>query len=151
MSPPAKRGVLRRWWRALLKEHADPKSLGLGVAVGVVVGCSPFFGLQTLMAIAVASLLRLNRISVLLGAQISIPPLTPLVIFGGAQLGELMLHQRLLPMTLADFRAMAPAELLRLFLVDLGVGGLALGVVLGSGLGALTTVLLRRRRANPGP
>jgi uncharacterized protein (DUF2062 family)/SAM-dependent methyltransferase len=149
-APPKPRRLLRGLWRQLLAEHAEPERLGVGVAVGVLIGCSPFFGLQTLIALAAASVLKLNKLAVLLGAQISIPPFTPLVIFLGAQSGELLLHGHLLPLTVAQIRHLPASELLRTAVIDLAVGGTLVGAALGLVLGGTTTRIVRRQRAAAG-
>jgi len=93
------RETLKRLWRSLCREHASPRLLAAGVAVGVLVGCSPFYGLHFWIGMGLALLLRLNKLAVLLGIQISIPPVTPVLIFAVVQTGALMLGGR--PLTLA--------------------------------------------------
>jgi len=143
---------VRAWlvqkWEEIKAEQATPGRLGFALGVGVFVGCSPFHGFQFVIAVALAFLLRLNKIAVLIGLNISVPPFTPLVIFASIQLGELMRHQRLLPLSLTEIRDMSGGSATRALLLDLGVGGLTLGLVLGSVLGGLTTVLLRRRASH---
>jgi uncharacterized protein (DUF2062 family) len=80
-------------WRARFRAHVrarfeelkgadeSPERLGVAVGVGVLCGCSPFLGFQTLLAVALAFLLRLNKLAVFIGLQISIAPVTPLVVF----------------------------------------------------------------------
>jgi uncharacterized protein (DUF2062 family) len=134
-------------WAELMAEQATPERLGVAVGVGVLMGCSPFHGFQFLIALALAWLLKLNKIAVMIGLQISAPPITPFVALAGIQLGEYMLHQRFLPLSISEIRAMSGGSLLRTVLVDMTVGGLTLGAVLGLALGGLTTWVLRRRRA----
>jgi uncharacterized protein (DUF2062 family) len=137
--------------RSLQGAAESPGRLGLALGVGVVCGCSPFLGLQTLLAIGVALLFRLNKLAVFIGLQISIPPLTPLVILASVELGEFLLHGRALPLSVAQIRAMQTKELVARFFVDLSVGGLTLGTVLGALLGMLTARWISRRRAQARP
>jgi len=131
-------------------EQATPRRLGLAVGLGVVLGCSPFWGLQMLLGVALAALFRLNKLAVLLGAQVSTPPFTPLIIIGTAQTGELLLHGRWLPLTLAEVKAMHPQDLFSNLFVDMALGSLVMGGALGLVLGGLTASLVRKHRESKG-
>ena len=124
-------------WNRVLREHSSPKRVGLAVGIGVLVGCSPFLGLQVAIAALLAIVFRLNKLAVFLGLQISAPPLLPLVLFVGAQLGELVRHGHLLPMDRVAFQAMPTGELVRLLFFDLLAGGTLLGLALGTALGTV--------------
>jgi len=137
---------LRTTWEKLKAEQATPERLGFAIGVGVFVGCSPFHGFQWILALALAWLLRLNKIAVMIGLQISAFPATILIIFASVQLGEMMLHHRLLPLSLTEVRTATEGAVARTIVVDLAVGGLTMGIVLGTLLGGLTMVLLRRRQ-----
>ena len=91
---------LRQRIDQLLSEHASPERLGWAIGVGVFCGLSPLLGFQFLAALALAWLLRLNKLAVMVGLQISAPPFTPLVIFAELQLGSLLLHGKVLPLSL---------------------------------------------------
>ena len=47
--------------RALLHLDDPPGKIALALAVGVFISCTPFLGLQTILAILVATLFPLNR------------------------------------------------------------------------------------------
>ena len=142
---------LRGRFEALKAEHASATRLGVAVGVGVFCGLSPLIGFQILMALGLAWLLRLNKLAVMLGLQISAPPMTPLVVLAEIQLGELLLHGQLLPLSLARIKATPGRELLETFLVDLTVGGLTSGVIVGAALGSITFRLIQRRRRETPP
>ena len=67
------RALVRKWLESLLHIHDTPQRTALAVAVGVFIGFSPFLGLHTIMAIAVAFLFNLNRVAVLVGAYSNMP------------------------------------------------------------------------------
>jgi uncharacterized protein (DUF2062 family) len=141
---------LRSGLHLLIVSDVRPARLGAAVALGVVFGCSPFFGFQFVLALMIAVPLRLNKLAVAIGTQISTPPLTPFVIFAGANLGELILHHRLLPLTMGAIRAMPAKELAAQFLLAWTVGGLTLGVLLGAVIGSVVAVGVRIYRARYG-
>ena len=67
------RALVRRWLDALLHIADTPERTAAAFALGVFFGFSPFLGLHTLLAIAVAFLLNLNRVAVLLGVYSNLP------------------------------------------------------------------------------
>lgn len=127
---------IRAQFGLLARQHATPGRVGVAVGLGVMLGCSPFLGLQVLLALASARLFRLNTIAVVLGVQISIPPLTPLILFATAQLGALVLRGHWLPLRLAHFRGVPLGTLVADLFLDMLVGGALFGgvcaVILGT-------------------
>lgn len=108
-----------------------------------MLGCSPFLGVQVLLAIVIARLVGLNRIATVLGVQISIPPLTGFVLFATAQVGALVLRGHWLPMRLAGFRGIPAARLLADLFTDMLVGGIVVGAFFAVLLGTATGLALR--------
>jgi len=138
--------ALRRWPSRLLHEHGSPTRLGAAVAFGVWIGCTPFYGLQTVVGLALATALRLNRLAVLLGMQISIPPLAPFLLFANAQVGALVLRGHWLSLSLEAMRAVPTSRLVAELFGDLLVGGAIVGAALALPAGLLSTYLVRRSR-----
>lgn len=67
-SPPAtnanrRRNSLARAYERFLKIRGEPREIALGFALGLYVGMTPFIGLQTVMAVPLAALLKWNKIS----------------------------------------------------------------------------------------
>jgi uncharacterized protein (DUF2062 family)/precorrin-6B methylase 2 len=131
----------------LIREHASAGRLGVAVAVGVFIGCTPFLGLQVLLAIAIATLFKLNRIAVLLGVQVSTPPVTPFLLFADAQVGAVLLHRHWLPISLEAVRGAPKAKWVLDLFLELLAGGLVVGVILALGFGGLTAYVVQRHRA----
>ena len=159
LSPPGRRDFgkrarilaivlrLRDRFELMIGEHASAGRLGVAVGVGVLFGCTPFLGFQVLLAIAIATLFRLNRLAVLLGTQVSTPPITPLLLFANAQVGAVLLHRHWLPISFEAARAAPTATWVLDLFLELLVGGLAVGGILAVGFGGFTSWLVRRRRA----
>jgi uncharacterized protein (DUF2062 family) len=68
---------LRRWLEQLLHTHDTPHRTAAAYAVGVFFGFSPFLGLHTVLGLAVAFLLNLNRVAVVLGVYSNLPWILP--------------------------------------------------------------------------
>jgi uncharacterized protein (DUF2062 family) len=69
----ATKGLVRRWLSALLHVHDTPERTAAAYALGVFLGFSPFLGLHTVVAVALAFVLSLNRVAVLLGVYSNLP------------------------------------------------------------------------------
>ncbi|MGE5244252.1 MAG: DUF2062 domain-containing protein [Betaproteobacteria bacterium] len=67
------RALVRRWLDALLHVDDTPERTAAAFALGVLFGFSPLLGLHTVLAVAFAFLLNLNRVSVLLGVYSNLP------------------------------------------------------------------------------
>jgi len=75
-----------REWKRILKEQLfqfrEPAHVrALSAGIGVCIGLSPFWGFQTVMAVSVALLFRLNKVLTILFSYISFPPLIPAIIY----------------------------------------------------------------------
>ncbi len=68
-------------WRArlehLLHTHDTPQRTAAAFALGVFFGFSPFLGLHTVLGLALAFALNLNRVAVLLGVYSNLPWILP--------------------------------------------------------------------------
>src|SRR5216117_2331009 len=67
------RALVRRWLDVLLHVDDSPEHTAAAFALGVFFGFSPFLGLHTLLGVAFAFLLNLNRVAVLLGVYANLP------------------------------------------------------------------------------
>ncbi|PZV01040.1 MULTISPECIES: DUF2062 domain-containing protein [unclassified Synechococcus] len=93
-SPPGPRSPQSRLRRALLwlwEQEGSHGQRARGLAAGIFCGCFPFFGLQTILGIGLASLLRGNHLLAAAGTWIS-NPITYLPLYWfNYQLGSWML------------------------------------------------------------
>jgi glycosyltransferase involved in cell wall biosynthesis len=97
---PAPRIEFGKWWkwatwrsalREALSAGASNAELAMAFAVGIFVGLTPFYSLQTLIAIYLSRRLHLNPLAAVIGSQISIPPLAPLWVGLSYAVGHLLL------------------------------------------------------------
>jgi uncharacterized protein (DUF2062 family) len=68
---------LRRWFEQLLHTHDTPTRTAAAFALGVFLGFSPLLGLHTVLGLALAFVLGLNRVAVILGVYSNLPWLVP--------------------------------------------------------------------------
>jgi len=71
-----------------------PWRIALALAVGVFISCTPTFGFQTLLALLIATVTRLNRAATVTGVWINLPWVTPFVYAGALKLGSVILPDR---------------------------------------------------------
>jgi uncharacterized protein (DUF2062 family) len=74
-------------FRELLHLDDPPRRLAVALAVGVFISCTPFWGLQTLLAVLVAAACRLNRAATLLGTWLNLPWFAPFVYGAAIKIG----------------------------------------------------------------
>ncbi len=60
----------------------------LSMALGVFIGIAPFWGFQTVIVLALAYVLRLNKLLAFTFSNISFPPFIPFIIFASLKIGE---------------------------------------------------------------
>ena len=78
-------------FRGLLQLDDAPWRIALSLAVGVFISCTPTFGFQTLLALLIATVARLNRAATVTGVWINLPWVTPFVYAGALKLGGVIL------------------------------------------------------------
>lgn len=77
--------------KAVCRLRDEPWKIALGLAVGVFISCTPFYGLHTLMAIGAAFALRINKLSTITGAWLNLPWFAPFVYAVSLKVGEFIL------------------------------------------------------------
>jgi uncharacterized protein len=82
---------LRYFWRRILHVRATPHEVALGFAIGVFSACTPFLGFQTILAFALAFLLRVSMPAAFLGTFIGNPLSWPAIWSGSYFAGALVL------------------------------------------------------------
>lgn len=136
---------LRELLHRLRTEGDTPERQAAAVALGVLIGCSPFYGLHLALSVVLASLLRLNRALTYLAAHVSLPGLWPLLVFGEIQVGRWLRGGGRLPIRPAELRRLDPWQ----FGMDLLVGSAIVGVALAVPLALFTWRAARARRKEP--
>ena len=73
---------------SLFKSHQSTPQISIALGLGVFIGCTPLYGLHSLVAAFLCLILRMNFVYAWIGTQISIPPLVPLLIFASVSIGK---------------------------------------------------------------
>ena len=70
--------------------HSDDSNAkkAQSIALGVFIGISPFWGFQTLILLALATVLRLNKVIAFASSNISFAPFIPFVIYASLKVGS---------------------------------------------------------------
>ena len=142
----ASRQSLRRWLRWLWSQEGTPGQRARGVAAGVFCGCYPFFGLQTIFSIGIASLVRGNHLLAAAGTLIS-NPLTyvPLYWFN-YQLGSWLLGTKTNAAVFNDLNRSNLWQQGWSFTQRLLLGSTVVGAVLALMLGVAAYVIFQRQK-----
>lgn len=105
-----------------------PDEIAKGLALGVFIGMIPAFGLQTLLAVLLAFLLKENRLAAIIGVWVSNPFTEPFVYALEYESGRLLLGLPRVQMP-DEFTFEALRHLGYQILIPLWVGGLIYGVI----------------------
>ncbi len=78
----------------LLNPHHSDEKKAVSIAFGVFMGIVPIWGFQLAIAIFLAIVLKLNKGLVIIAANISIPPMIPLIVFVSYKMGAWWMGDR---------------------------------------------------------
>jgi uncharacterized protein (DUF2062 family)/trans-aconitate methyltransferase len=126
-------------------EGMSPGKQAGAVALGVFIGCTPFYGLHLPLCLVFAKLLRLNPALTYLAAHVSVPGSTPFLLMAELETGRRLRGQSYLHIHVHNLRQLG----FRQVGVDLLLGCLVIGGGLAVLLSLLTWWMARRRHANP--
>ena len=151
-----RRGRLRILLRRALHTSDSTRRTAVAVSLGVFLGCSPFFGVHTLLALGLAFLFRLNRVAVL-GGTLILNPWTIVPIYAaGTSLGMFLWDGRpgeLPALRFSEVDLLHPSSLIEAFsrlgpyLISFLLGNLVLAVAAAAAAYPLSFYLIGRFRA----
>jgi glycosyltransferase involved in cell wall biosynthesis len=132
-------------WRSIWRDHllhpGEPDiTKATSVAFGVFMGIVPIWGFQLISAIFLAILFRLNKPIVIIAANISIPPMIPLIIFLSYMMGGFWMGEKAIDFSLTGNITL---DSIRQNLQQYIYGSITLAIVAGIALGLLTLLLLK--------
>lgn len=134
-----KKGLKNFFRQHFVNSNSSNLNLALSVAVGVFTGVLPIWGYQLVLAIALAIFFKLNKIITIVAANISLPPMIPIIIYGSFSTGKLILGNsagNLIFSSHIDF------EFIKNNIYQYVVGSVALSIILAILFGSLTYLIL---------
>ena len=134
----------RRFITPLLKEGLEPGRAAAAVFFGIFIGIVPIYGLQTLAAVGVAFLFKLNKPLTVAGTFINNPLLQPFIVFSSVELGCLLRVGSFQPLNLSALAA-ARTHIGKEELFIWAIGSVALGILVGGIGAAITAVVVHLR------
>jgi len=130
----------------LLQPHHSDELKAVSIAFGVFMGIIPIWGVQLGTAIFLGLLFRLNKALVIIGANISIPPMIPVIIFASYKIGALWMGANAGKL---DFNSNLTRESIRDNLEQYLYGSISLAIAAGVLIGLLTFFLLKLFKRKP--
>jgi len=136
----------------LTHERSGAGEMAAAVWIGIMVGISPFYGLQIIMIVFIATRFHLNRIVSFAAAHISLPFFAPILIFSSIQTGHLARYGKFASGDVNTFFTEAQKSLYR-FTAEIFqtwiLGSLLLGLILGAVCGVITYIIIKRKNYVP--
>ncbi len=128
----------------LIRTKESSASLSASVAWGIFWGIVPLWGGQLFLSLVTAHWLKLNKLIVGTAAQISVPPMVPLIIYLSYKLGGQVLNKA----TTIQFSKKISFETIAGDIYIYAVGACLLAVIAGVLFGLLTFIGLKIFRKN---
>ena len=124
----------------LFNPHHSAQLKAVSVAVGIFMGIVPLWGFQLAIAIFLAIVLKLNKPLVIVAANISIPPMIPLIIFLSYKVGAFWMGPGALQF---DFSNAITLSAIKQNLLQYVFGSITLAVVAAVIFGLFTFIFLK--------
>ena len=124
----------------LFNPHHSAELKSVSVAFGIFMGIIPIWGFQLVAAIFLAILLKLNKPLVIVAANISIPPMIPVIIYGSYKMGAFWMGTNAMQI---DFSKSITLKSIKNNLVQYIYGSITLAIVAGVAFGLLTFIFLK--------
>jgi glycosyltransferase involved in cell wall biosynthesis len=134
----------KKWKEVLVDELFDPSQSdgkkAVSVGFGIFMGILPIWGFQLVVAIFIAVLLRLNKGLVILFANISIPPMIPIIIYTSYQFGAFWMPGSAQTISLSKSLSLSA---IRYNFKQYLAGSISLAIIAGLVAGLISFVLLK--------
>lgn len=122
----------------LLSNESNIK-ITLAVMLGLFMGVAPIWGFQLITAVALAFIFKLNKLIVFVVANISVPPIIPVIIYFSYKIGGIILGNNA---GVLEYSSAIDIEFIKNNILQYIAGSLCLGIILSSCLGLITYLSL---------
>jgi glycosyltransferase involved in cell wall biosynthesis len=124
----------------LYNPHHSPQLKAVSVAFGILMGIIPIWGFQLMAAIFLAILFKLNKPLVIVAANISVPPMIPIIIFASYKAGGFWMGKNAVQF---DYSKSTSLLSIKNNLQQYILGSISLAIVAAIFFGLLTFILLK--------
>jgi glycosyltransferase involved in cell wall biosynthesis len=124
----------------LFNTHDSARLKAFSIAFGVFMGIIPIWGFQLITAIFLAILFKLNKPLVIIAANISIPPMLPVIIFASYKAGAFWMGNNAMHI---DFNRTISLDSVKKNLQQYIYGSITLAILAGIFFGVLIFILLK--------
>jgi glycosyltransferase involved in cell wall biosynthesis len=130
--------------RHILHSQDSTAKITLSVMLGIFMGIAPIWGYQLITAISLAYLLRLNKFLVIVAANISIPPMIPVILYLSFVTGSIVMGRG------AHLNLVSPVTLtfVKNNLFQYIIGSITLAVILSLFFGLIMYFFMKLIRKN---
>jgi glycosyltransferase involved in cell wall biosynthesis len=130
--------------RHIFHSEDSTAKITLSVMLGVFMGIAPIWGYQLIAAISLAYLFKLNKMLVIVAAQISIPPMIPAILYLSFVTGSIILGHG----THLDLASPVTLAFVKRNLFQYIIGSLALAAILSVFFGSVMYFIMKLIRKN---
>ncbi len=135
-----KKNFRQRLSEQLYNPEHSAQLKAISIAFGVFMGIIPIWGFQLVTAIFLAILFKLNKALVIIAANISIPPMIPVIIFASYKAGAFWMGNNAMQI---DFSRSISLDSVKKNLQQYIYGSITLAILAGVFFGLLTFILLK--------
>ena len=131
----------------VLKEHDNPHEIALGVAIGSFIGILPVYGLHTVLCVIALFLIpRANKLAIILGTNVSLPPTVATITWTAYDIGRILLTSKHYPPLSWEYLRDFKVERLSEFYYPLFIGSVILGLLVAVILYLITWAIANQFR-----
>ncbi len=139
------KGIKRFFKEDLLGSQDAPEKKAKSIALGVFIGLSPLWGLQTLLVLFLAVFFKLNKAIAFAFSNVSLPPFIPFIILISLQIGALLLGEEK-SYSIGDFNGeFELLKSLKTYIVGSFVFAVVASIISG-GIGYIALTLFQRKK-----
>jgi hypothetical protein len=113
----------------LIRQHSSPREIALGAAIGAFISVLPLYGLHSVLVILAALIVRpANKVAILLGTNLSLPPTVPFITWTAYEIGKFLLRSDLPSLDWGFFKNLSFHKIVS-FYPTLFLGSVVLGAI----------------------